>query len=220
LTKAAVVERALGLADDEGLEAVTIRRLAQELGVTPMALYWHFKNKDELLLGIVDHMLAGVRVDHADTGAWQPQLRAMVDALLDLMRTHPSLSDLLFSVDKSRSNSFTRATDDALALLTHAGFTVQESYWVASQLLHGAIGMVAAQPDCPSIVPAAQAPEWRRQRRLELERLPADEFPMLIAFSATYQDEPDPDRYFRFGADLLMAGVEAMARARADGVIA
>jgi len=216
LTKATVVERALRLADDEGLEAVTIRRLAQVLGVTPMALYWHFKNKDELLLGIVDHMLAGVRVDRADTGAWQPQLRAMVDVLVDLMRDHPSLSDLLFSVEKSRSKSFTRATDDALALLTRGGFTVQESYWVASQLLHGAIGLVAAQPDCPSIVPQAQAPEWRRQRRLELERLPADEFPMLIAFSATYKDEPDPDRYFRFGVDLLMSGVEAMARSRAE----
>jgi AcrR family transcriptional regulator len=215
LTKAAVAERALRLGDEDGLEAVTIRRLAQELGVTPMALYWHFKNKDELLLGIVDHMLSGVRTDRAGTDPWQRQLRTMVEALVGLMRAHPTLSELLFSVEKNRSASFTRATDDALALLTHAGFTVQESYWVASQLMHGAIGLISAQPDCPSVVPPAQAPEWRRQRRLELERLPADEFPMLVAFSATYKDEPDPDRYFRFGVDLLMAGVEAMARARA-----
>src|SRR5690348_12640763 len=48
LSKAAVAERALRLGDEEGVEAVTIRRLAQELGVTPMALYWHFKNKDDL----------------------------------------------------------------------------------------------------------------------------------------------------------------------------
>lgn len=216
LNKGAVAERALRLGDEEGLEAVTIRRLAQDLGVTPMALYWHFKNKDELLLGVVDHVLSGVRTDRADTGPWQPRLRAMVNTLVDLMRDHPSLPDLLFSVEKSRSHSFTRTTDDALALLTSGGFTVQESYWVASQLLHGAIGLVAAQPDCPSIVPPAQAPEWRRQRRLELERLPADEFPMLVAFSATYNGEPDPEKYFRFGVDLLMAGVETMARAHAD----
>src|SRR2546423_8871268 len=60
LTRTAVVERAMRLADVEGVEAVTIRRLAQELGVTAMALYWHFKNKDELLLGMADHGLLDV----------------------------------------------------------------------------------------------------------------------------------------------------------------
>jgi AcrR family transcriptional regulator len=49
LSRAAVVDRALWLADAEGVEALTIRRLAQELGVTPMALYWHFRNKEELI---------------------------------------------------------------------------------------------------------------------------------------------------------------------------
>src|SRR5215469_5319588 len=49
LSRAAVVERALALSDADGLEAVTIRRLATELGVSPMALYWHFRTKDELL---------------------------------------------------------------------------------------------------------------------------------------------------------------------------
>ena len=63
LTRAAVLERAAKLADADGLDAVTIRRLAQELGVTPMALYWHFKNKDELLVGLVDHLLSGVTAD-------------------------------------------------------------------------------------------------------------------------------------------------------------
>jgi AcrR family transcriptional regulator len=52
LTPRAVVEGALALADAEGLEAVTIRRLAKRLGVTPMALYWHFHSKDELLEGV------------------------------------------------------------------------------------------------------------------------------------------------------------------------
>ena len=48
LSKEVVVECGLALADAEGLEALTIRRLATELGVTPMALYWHFRNKEEL----------------------------------------------------------------------------------------------------------------------------------------------------------------------------
>jgi hypothetical protein len=45
-----------------------------------------------------------------------------------------------------------------------------------------------------------------------MERLPADKFPMLVAFGATYNDEPDPERYFTFGIDLLMAGVAKVAQ--------
>jgi TetR/AcrR family transcriptional regulator, tetracycline repressor protein len=214
LSKATVAERALRLADEEGLEAVTIRRLAQELGVTPMALYWHFKNKDELLLGLVDHSLTGVRADRAATDPWQKQLRAMVEVLVRLMRDHPSLPDLFHAVDKTQAASFSRATNDALALLSRGGFAVEEGYWVASYLLQGAIGLVAMQPDCPSIVPPDQVLEWRRQRRLDLQRLPADQFPMLVAFADTYNHEPDPERYFAFGVDLLMAAVESVARNR------
>src|SRR5215510_15883666 len=77
LSRATVAEHALKLADAEGLDSVTIRRLAQELGVTPMALYWHFKNKDELLLGIADHVLSGVSANRSADDPWQPQLRAM-----------------------------------------------------------------------------------------------------------------------------------------------
>nr|BFE84159.1 hypothetical protein GCM10020093_067600 [Planobispora longispora] len=63
LTREAVVERALQIGDAEGLAAVTIRRLAQELGVTPMALYWHFKNKEQLTVGMADHLIEGFVIE-------------------------------------------------------------------------------------------------------------------------------------------------------------
>ena len=211
LSKSAVAERALQLGDEEGLEAVTIRRLAQALGVTPMALYWHFKNKDELLMGIVDYVLTDLRADREAGDPWPIQLRAMVEVLVTVMRKHPILADLMPSVEKSEATSFSRATNDALALLSLGGFGVQEGYWVATYLLHGAIGLVSAQPECPAAVPADQVDEWRRQKRLKMERLPADQFPMLVAFAETYKDDADPDRYFQFGITLLMAGVEAIA---------
>jgi AcrR family transcriptional regulator len=214
LSKAAVAERALRLGDEEGLEAVTIRRLAQALGVTPMALYWHFKNKEELLLGIVDHALATVRADRTAADPWHKQLRAMVEALVAVMRKHPCLPELMHLVDKGNGESFVRASNDALALLTEAGFGLREGHWIASYLLHGAIGLVQAQPDCPASVPPAQAPEWRRQKRLALESLPADRYPMMVAFAATYAEAPDTERYYTFGIDLLLAAVESTAAQR------
>lgn len=215
LTRAAVADRALSLGDVEGLEAVTVRRLAHELGVSPMALYWHFKNKDELLLGVVDHALAGVRADRSAGDDWLVQIRAMVEAVVRVLRAHPCLPELLQAVDKQSTASFTRASNDALALLTAGGFDLEEGYWISSYLLHGSIGLVSAQPDCPANVPPQDAPEWRRQKRLALEGLPADQFPMLISFAKTYENAPDVDRYYRFGIDLLLSGLEKMAAARA-----
>ncbi len=217
LTRVAVLERAAKLADADGLDAVTIRRLAQELGVTPMALYWHFKNKDELLVGLADHLLTGVQADRQVGDPWLTQLRAMVEALLDVVRAHPTLVELLMFIDKRHATAFTRATNDALDLLSQAGFTLEEGFWVSSYLLHGVIGLVEARPGCPSSMSPIEGDEWRRQRRLQLESLPGDQFPMMVAFASTFERVPDVDRYFSFGVDLLMSAVETTARRRAAG---
>ena len=60
LSRELIVDRAVEMADAEGLEAVSIRRLGQEFGVTPMALYWHVQNKDELLAAMGDRIFAGL----------------------------------------------------------------------------------------------------------------------------------------------------------------
>ncbi len=61
LSREAIVDRAIAIADVEGLEAVSIRRLGQQFGVTPMALYWHVQNKDELLAAMGDRIFADHR---------------------------------------------------------------------------------------------------------------------------------------------------------------
>ena len=206
-----MAERALRLGDEEGVEAITIRRLAQELGVTPMALYWHFKNKEELISGVVDHAFAQIRADRADGDPWPEQLRAMVTSLVAVMRRHPSVPTLMHAVDKSLGQSFSLATEDALRLLTTAGFDVEQAYWVATYALNSAIGLVQGNPVCPATVAPEQATEWRRQKRLSMESLPADQFPMVVAFAGTYTQPPDTERYYSFGIDLVMSGVTAMA---------
>ena len=80
LSRNAIVERALTVMDTDGPDAVTIRRIAQEFGVTPMALYWHVANKDELLAAMGDALIADV-VPPPATGSWSVQLRGVVEAL-------------------------------------------------------------------------------------------------------------------------------------------
>ncbi|EQD34579.1 transcriptional regulator, TetR family, partial [mine drainage metagenome] len=91
LNRDAVVTLALGIADAEGLAAVTIRRLAQDLGVTPMALYWHVSGKEELLAAMGDRVFAGLPPDTDPAAPWQDQLRELVLALTAGLRAHPSV---------------------------------------------------------------------------------------------------------------------------------
>src|SRR5262249_7008116 len=94
LSKAAVVDRALALSDAEGLDALTVRRLATELGVTPMALYWHFRSKEELLGGLADRLWAEIDTDVDEAADWPQQLRGLLESLVRVLREHPSASTL------------------------------------------------------------------------------------------------------------------------------
>jgi hypothetical protein len=111
--------------------------------------------------------------------------------------------------------SFTRATEAALDLLATAGFTLEEGFRIAAYLLDGSLALVDAEPGCPATMTPQQAVEWRRQKRLTLESLPADQFPRMVEFSRTFEIEPDIEEFYKFGIDLLMSGVEAMATKKA-----
>jgi len=86
LTRAAVVDRALALADKLGLDALTIRKLATALGVTPMALYWHFRGKDELLGALAERVWSEIDLTVDRTAPWTEQIRALLESLLKVLR--------------------------------------------------------------------------------------------------------------------------------------
>ncbi|WP_337867932.1 TetR/AcrR family transcriptional regulator C-terminal domain-containing protein [Meiothermus sp.] len=74
LSREGVLQKALELADQEGFHALTMRRLAQELGVEAMSLYYHFANKDRLLDGMIDLVFAEIKLP--SRGTWKSRLRA------------------------------------------------------------------------------------------------------------------------------------------------
>ncbi|MBP2707544.1 TetR family transcriptional regulator [Microbispora sp. RL4-1S] len=219
LSRQLVVDKAIELADAHGLETLTIRRLAKDLGVSPMALYWHFKNKDLLLEAVADHVLAEVTVTLGRGAPWNERMRAMIEALIRVLRRHPSMTEIFTVIEKGRVDSFTQATEAALQTLEEAGFALNEAYYVASYLLHGVIALVDQEPGCQGPRAPEERKEWRRQKRLSLESLPPDRFPCMIAFARTYEEEPDIDHYYEFGLGLLVSGLEAMASRRAAGRI-
>ena len=68
---------------------VTIRRLAEDLGVTPMALYWHFRNKDALLDAMMGRVYSEVDPAVDESVTWREQFRALMDSLAGVLRAHP-----------------------------------------------------------------------------------------------------------------------------------
>lgn len=206
LTLAAVVDGALALADAEGLAAVTVRRLAGELGVTPMALYWHVRSKDELL----DGMAAGVleRVDRSvDPAApWQEQLRSLLGSLVAALRAHPAAAVLVATRTVSSEEGL-RVTETLLDVLRRGGFPPAEATHVARHAVATAAHLVGSQPGAVS----GRSAEVDERARLLLESLPPERFPRLVEASVPLTRSTDPDAYVALGLELLLAGITTVA---------
>jgi AcrR family transcriptional regulator len=95
--KRQILDAALALADEQGLKAVSMRAVAQRLGVTAMALYPHVASKEALLDGLVDRLLAELLPAVRPVGDWQGRLRALAEAGRDLARRHPATFALLLA---------------------------------------------------------------------------------------------------------------------------
>ena len=93
LSRDAVIDHALDLADREGLDAVAIRRIANDFGVTPMALYWHVRNKDELLAAMGDRIYDSLDIPDVE-GDWLEQVSDALQSLVNALRRHPGSVDL------------------------------------------------------------------------------------------------------------------------------
>lgn len=211
LSKDAVVERALKLADADSLDALTIRRLAQDLGVTPMALYWHFRSKDDLLEALSERLWSEVDVTVSSDVGWPDQLRAGMESLLVMLRAHPSAPRLVLEHEK-RNDAALRATNNALEILRRAGFGPDEAVEVARSALSTAIMLVTSEPGLLPGLSAEQAAEHMRRDRIELSLLDPARYPMVVEHAAKLTACDAPEFHYEFGVSLFIAGVEAMAK--------
>jgi TetR/AcrR family transcriptional regulator, tetracycline repressor protein len=212
LSKQVVVERALALGDAEGLEALTIRRLATELGVTPMALYWHFRNKEELLAALGDQVWNELDTDVDAAAPWHRQLRGLLESLLHVLRMHPCASQLILEGEK-QSNAALVASETALAVLRRGGFDPDHAAEIARNALWTGLMLVMSDPAVKPALSDAERVEEQRKARVRLALLPPDRYPCLVE-AAVPMTGGDPELHYSFGVDLFIAGVQALAPGR------
>jgi AcrR family transcriptional regulator len=209
LSKAAVVERALALADELGLEALTIRRLAQDLGVTPMALYWHFRSKDDLLEGMAEQVWGEIDVRIDASVPWWAQLQAGLESLLRVLRAHRSAPQLLLEHEKQNEAAL-RATEGALEILRSAGFSPEQAAEIARSTLWTGIMLVMSETSYHPELSRDELAEHQRQSEIRLALLPGAQYPRLVECAAPMA-ACDPDSHYQLGVELFIAGVRALA---------
>jgi AcrR family transcriptional regulator len=221
LDRELVIDAAMRLADAEGLDAISIRRLAEQFGVTPMALYWHFEDKDSLLGAIgdriwletaqtLDRSLDGL--EPVDDG-WG-QLSLTLDALVEAMRRHAAVAEL---VPKRvlECEAGLHVTELTLGFLAGHGFEPGHAADLARFVLCAAVMLVTARPDLANPDPEELA-EHMRQHRIALASLSPERYPHIVAVADYLTDCELPDSYFARGLEAIVGGVRAQAPDRAS----
>jgi AcrR family transcriptional regulator len=188
LTRTRVVRTALRLADQHGLPALTMRALATELQVSPMALYNHVQDKEELVDLMVDLMLGEVDLP-ATTGDWASQMRTLVGNYHQALTAHPHLARV-YSTHVRIGPHALRIMERGLALLLHAGFPPPDAANALSALFTYTAG-------------------YHQMGRLDphdYSALPPEQIPSIIAVTAHLSGVHDKGR-FEYGLDALLTGL-------------
>ncbi|MEU1599058.1 TetR/AcrR family transcriptional regulator C-terminal domain-containing protein [Streptomyces sp. NPDC005708] len=215
LSREAIALSAIALADDEGLEAVTIRRLAQQHGVTPTALYWHFKEKDQLLDGMAEQLFADVQLPPEDSAPWQHQLRSVLEAFLAALRPHPAVVALLPSRILA-SPAGLALTERTLSLLRRGGLQPERTAEVGGYLLSAIVALVTAEPGREHPSEEEARDDAIRAKRASLIALSPRRFPTVIWCADALANCASPDEYYAFNLDMLIGGVTTIANTLDD----
>ncbi len=222
LTREAVVARALEIGNAEGLEAVSLRRLAREFGVTSMALYRHVRDKQDLVNAMTEAVLEGIdpTVGFRPGMTWTERLRLGIDTYKEQLDARPLALPLSIAYSGQGTPAIWKVLEDFLAILLDAGFGRREAI-VQIRMLSGLLAgyLLLLRQGAPLPEDAHQIDLMRRGFALAQLSLPRDEFPNLVESAEDMAEVwlSDPDRWWRNTVDLITFGLERMLERSRDG---
>jgi AcrR family transcriptional regulator len=204
LTRARVLLCAIELADRIGLDALTMRRLGEELGVEAMSIYGHVANKDDLLNRMVDEVFAEIDLP-STSGPWRPALRQRSVSFREALRRHP------WAVERKGSGTnpgpaTLRHHDQVLGTLLNGGFSLELTAHAISALDSYIYGFALQE----KTLPFTTEHETAVMAESMLAQLGTTEYPYLVNFTATHVLRPGYSYgdEFIFGLDMVLDGLE------------
>jgi AcrR family transcriptional regulator len=204
LSRERVLRAAITHADAGGLEALTMRTLAEELGVAPMALYRHIANKDDLVDAMVDVVFSEIDLP-SSTAGWKTAMRQRAISAREVLSRHRWAIGLM----ESRTNpgpANLRHHDAVIGTLRAAGFTIPMAAHAYSLLDSYIYGFALTQMNLP-LDTSAEVAEVAQNM---LQPFPLKEYPNLVEFITEHAMKPGYDYgdEFVYGLDVILDGLE------------
>lgn len=214
VSRRAIVEKALEIADREGVEGLTFRRLASELDVTAMALYRHVQDKSDLLSAMGDAVLAEITVSPGLERDWAERLRAYLRAVYAALDNHPAAGALI--ARPLVSPAAMRITETLLATLQGGGFTPAQSVRLIQVLTGMILGPVVLAAGYGALL--GENSETAAKERASYDdfigRLADGEYPVLMSVLPEMLEWPSSTELRDAAVDVLVEGLKALAAAR------
>lgn len=207
LSRERALSAAVALADSNGIDAVSMRRLAERLDVVPMALYKHLANKDELLGGMVDTLIAEYERPPADA-AWPDAVRAQILSARRVLLRHPWARRVIESRG-TRTPAVLGYMDSLAGLLIAGGLSVDLAHHAMHALGHRIWGFSPEAFDTPGPRAAPPSAEEAEQQM----RVMGERYPHVLAIaleSAATGGACDEQYEFEFTLDLLLAAFQRL----------
>jgi AcrR family transcriptional regulator len=208
LSRDRILRAALALADESGIEALTMRKLGRTLGFEAMSLYNHVANKDDLLDGTLDLILEESELP-SPAGAWDVAIRSSAISVHEALRRHPWACNVIMAPAHIRPARL-RYMDSLLGRLREAGFSAETTYHAYHVLDAHIFGFSLWQTS------HTYAASQVTNMAAELDRMiPADEFPYLHEHGRQHlADGPHREvSAFEFGLDFILEGLKKIREA-------
>jgi AcrR family transcriptional regulator len=205
LTREAVLRAAVALGDESGVAALTMRKLAERLGVEAMSIYHHLPNKDAILDGMVDAVFGEIELPSYD-GDWRSAMRGRAISAREALVRHPWAIGLM----DSRTNpglETLRHHDAVIGCLRAGGFTIAGAAHAFSVLDSYIYGFAVQETSMPFEATGGDLDELAEAI---LEQMPRDLFPHLTEMIVDHALKPGYAyaEEFTIGLDLVLDGLE------------
>ncbi|MBE9157404.1 TetR/AcrR family transcriptional regulator C-terminal domain-containing protein [Nodosilinea sp. LEGE 06152] len=206
LSRERILQTALHLADEGGLEALSMRKLAQALGVKAMSLYNHIANRDDLIDGIVDSVVSEIEVPKPGAD-WKLAMRRRAISAHAVLLRHPWATMPLVS----RINvgpAMLRYVDSTLGCLREAGFSFEMADHAWNAIDSHIYGFTLQELNFP-----IEASDYSEIAADYLSQIPADQYPYMNQLThQVIQGDYDGLHDFEFGLDLILNGLDRLPK--------
>jgi AcrR family transcriptional regulator len=203
LNRERVLQTALRLLDREGLAALSMRRLGNELGVEAMSLYNHIGSKEDVCDGIVELLMQEIQRPEMTAASWRDGLQAAFRAYRQVLRAHPAALPIVATRPLNTIAAF-HVVEDALTVLRQAGFTPIQAIYALNCLAGYVIGHALLDV---GTTPFSEGSPDPAHRTLDLGHLSADQFPTIRELLPAFA-ERSPDEEFEFGLTTMLCGLQ------------